>query len=440
MEAVSKNVKRICLTTIAFLFLVGCNGESEAQSDEEESNPVFPVEIIKVEKGILTDEASISGTIMAARHMPVLSMLTGEVTAVHVENGDTVEKGDVLIEVDASDIELNISQARAGLQAAEANYNSAKAMREQGIKQAELQLEQAQELHDMLSNAEEAMDELVDAELLSDVDNIPEEFQEFFTRLIMSNLESNLPTERDIAQGETAVKQAEMALEQAEGTAQLEAAEAQVKQAEIALEMAEKQKSNAVITAPMAGQITNFNTMVGEMVSPQAPLLQLVQMDEPLVRMDVNESMLPNLKVDQEVEIHVPSFNKTYNGLIKYIGIMPGEQSRSYPVEITITDADEDLRIGMHARAIIHTDVTEEQVLVPVRTVVDENGEKFVYVTADGETVERRRITIGNETSEWFEIVNGLEAEEFIVERGIHQLYDGAQINVRNGDDFNFSN
>lgn len=430
----------IITAAAVMLLLPGCNGEgTDAQADQtsqEESNPVFPVEVAEVEKGVLSSEASISGTVMAAKHMPVISMLTGEVVKVHVKNGDTVEKGDKLIEIDAKDMELNLSQARAGLQAAEANFNSAKAMREQGIKQAELQLKQAENMHEALEDVVNGngTDDAFDL----DTENIPEELREIFTRILLSN--SNMPTERDLAQAETAVKQARMALEQAQSTAQLEAAEASVTQAELAVEMAESQKTNAVVTAPMSGQITNFNMVVGELASPQVPIMQLVQMDEPLVRIDVNESMLPNLTVGQDIDIHLPSFNKMYEGFVKHISIMPGEQSRSYPVEITITNPDDDLRIGMHARAIIHTDVTEEQVLVPVRAVMDENGEKYVYVTFDGEQVERREIMIGNETSEYYEVVGGLVEGEFIVVRGTHQLYDGAHINVRNGDEVGFSN
>ncbi|ADU29550.1 efflux RND transporter periplasmic adaptor subunit [Evansella cellulosilytica] len=437
------NLKRLKVITVSMLastalLLAGCNGDGEdatAQADSEESAAIFPVEIGMVEKGILSSESRISGNVMAEKHMPVLSMLTGEVTEVHISNGDIVEKGDILIELNATDMELNISQARAGLQAAEANYNSAKSMREQGIKQAELQLEQAEDAYDMLDDIING--DGIESEQDLDLDKIPEELQEVFTRILMSN--NNMPTERDLSQAEMAVKQAEIALEQAQSNAQVEAAEASVKQAEISLEMAESQKTNAVITAPMSGEVTNFNTIVGETVSPQAPLMQLVKMDEPIVRIDVNESMLPNLEVDQEINIFIPSYNKTYEGVVKYISIMPGEQSRSYPVEIGIVNPDHDLRIGMHAQAVLNLEITEEQLLVPVRAVVDENGEKYVYVTSDGERVEQRLITIGNETSDLFEVVSGLQEGEFIVENGIHQLYDGANVNVRNGEEFGFS-
>jgi RND family efflux transporter MFP subunit len=408
---------------VMFIFLVGCSSqasESVSGNDEEAEAPVHPVEISEVTVGELSNELKISGNVMAGKHMPVLPMLTGEVKVVHVKNGDVVNRGDILIELDATEVELNIAQARAGLDAANANLNSSKSMRDQSIKQAEMQLKQAKDMHNMLVNAESPSDVVLD--------DVPEELQAVFGSL----LGSNMPTEQDINQAKSAVTQAEMTLEQAQSTGQIEAAEASVKQAEISVQMAEQQKTHAVVKAPIAGQITGFNTVVGEMVSPQAPLLQLVQMDAPVVQLNVTESMLPNIEMGQSVSVHVNSYNTTYKGQIKYISLLPGEQSRSYPVEIELSNPDDHLRVGMHAEVVIQTAIANEQVLLPVGTVLEENNEQFVYVTTDGEQVDRRVITLANETAEWYAVDSGLVEGEYVVVRGSHQLYDGALINIRN--------
>ncbi|OIJ21465.1 hypothetical protein BKP45_01460 [Anaerobacillus alkalidiazotrophicus] len=401
------------------LVLVGCSTNGSTLAEEKDEPARFPVEISQIEMGTLTSQLSLSGNVMASKQLPVLPMVAGEVKAVHVKNGDIVERGDIIIEIDVSDIELSLSQARAGLEAAEVNLNGTKAMREQSIRQAQMQLNQAKELYKMLNEAED-----IDIEL----ENVPEEFHDIFHRLI----QSNMPTEADKKQAKTAVEQAEMALAQAKRTEQVDAASASVKQANLSVEMAEKQKKHAVVRAPIGGQISNFNTSVGAMVSPQAPLLQVVQMDEPVVHLNVNESMLANLEVDQEVGVYIRSNNEEYDGRITYIGIMPTEQSRAYPVEIAILNPEEKLRVGMLAEVLITPSMVNQEVLVHVDAVMYEKDESIVYVTADGESVERRVITIGNETSEWISVESGLEVGEFVVIRGIHQLYDEALINIRN--------
>ncbi|ARK30515.1 efflux RND transporter periplasmic adaptor subunit [Halalkalibacter krulwichiae] len=417
--------KGIWLISVSIMFLllvVGCSSQAnDAPSGEEEAEaPVHPVEIMEVATGTLSNELKISGNVMAAKHMPVLPMLTGEVKAIHVKNGDTVNSGDTLLELDATDVELNIAQARAGLEAAQANLNSAKSMWDQSIKQAETQLKQTKDMYDMLKNAESPSDVVLE--------DVPDELQAVFGSL----LGSTMPTQQDISQAESAVKQAEMALEQAKGTGQIEAAESSVKQAEISVQMAQQQKTHSVVKAPISGQVTNFNAVVGEMVSPQAPLLQLVQMEKPIVQINATESMLPNLEVGQEVDVFIHSFNQSYAGEIKYISLLPGEQSRSYPVEIELIDPDESLRVGIHAEVIIDTDIASEQILIPVEAVSEENNEQFVFVTEDGEKVERRVITIENETAEWYAVESGLSEGEYIIVKGIHQLYDSALINIRN--------
>ncbi|MFV8830059.1 efflux RND transporter periplasmic adaptor subunit [Alkalihalobacterium sp. APHAB7] len=409
----------LATTMLVGLGLAGCNSETTSSVEEENEEVSFPVEINEIEKGELVSELKLNGNVMAGKVVPVLPMLTGEVKAVHVKNGDTVKRNDVIIEIDATDVDLNISQARAGLEAAEANLKSAKSMREQSIKQAELQVQQAKDVLHMINTASKP-----DVPL----DDVPEELQ----GVVDSLLDSNMPTENDKKQAENAVKQAEMALQQARGTDQISAAEASVKQAKVGVQMAEQQKTHAVVRAPMAGEISNFNVTVGEMVSPQSPLLQIVQMDEPIVQLNVNESVLANLQIGESVDIHIRSLNQTYEGQIKHISILPVEQSRAYPVEIALTEPDENLRIGMLAEVLIKPSFAVEEILVPASAVTIENEERIVYVTSDGERVERRVITIKNETSEMYSVESGLAEGEYVVVRGTHQLYDGALINIRN--------
>ncbi len=414
---------------IMIMILVGCNSETTDNqvSADEEILPIHPVEISEVTTGELTSELTLTGNVMAGSHMVVLPMLTGEVKAVHIKNGDTVQRGDMLIELDATDMELSIAQATAGLEAAQASLTSAKNMREQSVKQAELQLKQAKDMYDMVANAKAP-----ENTALADV---PEELQGVFASL----LGGNMPTEQDKNQAKTAVKQAEMGLEQAKATDQIKAAELSVKQAEISKQMAEQQKSHSVVTAPMSGQVTGLSVSVGEMASPQAPLMQLVQMDTPIVEVQVNETMLPNLEEGQTVAVHIRSFNQTYEGNIRHISLIPAEQSRSYPVEIELAKADSSLRVGMLAEVKVDTVSFTEQVLVPVEAVIEENGEQFVYVTSDGESVELRIITTNGETREWFGVDNGLSDGEYVVVKGVHQLYDGALVNIRNDIDPTFN-
>ncbi|MFN7249612.1 MAG: efflux RND transporter periplasmic adaptor subunit [Anaerobacillus sp.] len=408
------------ILVIGLLALVGCNTNDQTMAEEKEEPNRHPVEIVEIQKGVLTSELKLSGNVMAGKQLAVVPMLAGEVKKVHVKNGDNVKRGDILIEIDGSDIELNVSQARAGLEAAEANLSGTKAMRDQSIRQAEIQVAQTKELYSMLQGAQTT-------EQIA-LDEIPEELQEVLNRLV----QSNMPTEADVKQAKTAAEQAEMALAQAKRTEQIDAANASVKQAKIAVEMAEKQKKNIVVTAPIDGQISNFTTSVGAIVSPQMPLLQLVQMDEPVVHLNVSEAMLANIKVDQEVEVQIRSLNQTYEGRITYIGIMPAEQSRAYPVEIVLKNPDNNLRVGMLAEVILSPSIENKEILVPVTAVTIENDERVIFVTSDGATVERRVITINGETTEWFSVQSGLNQGEYVVVRGTHQLYDGAFINIRN--------
>ena len=112
-----KNVL-IALTTVSLL--VGCS--AEAGSEDEMG---VKVETSKIELGNLEEHRIISSTVSADKEIQIVPKVSGTVKIVNFELGDTVKTGDVLFEIDQSDVQIQVDSARAGVQTAEAAVNSA---------------------------------------------------------------------------------------------------------------------------------------------------------------------------------------------------------------------------------------------------------------------------------------------------------------------------
>ncbi|EGL82276.1 efflux transporter, RND family, MFP subunit [Caldalkalibacillus thermarum TA2.A1] len=402
------------LLIFVILLLSGCNG-TNVQTEEAE---VYPVEFYTVSKQSVEQTISFTGTVMAREHLPIFPVVTGEVKKVHVQNGDQVEAGQLLVELEATEIHNSIEQAEAALQAAQAQLESAKAMRQQAIRQAELQLEQAQQAYQAVQSAEAP-------EIRLDEDN--EQLREVLDPLVQMN---QAQRERELQQAEMSVRAAQLALEQAQGTESVQAAEAAVQQAEVGLRIAQQQKKHTRLTAPIAGQVAELAVQEGQFVSPQLPLLSIVDLSRPYVHATVSEGQLQWIEVGQEVQIVLNALNSVTSGQISYISPLPAQQSRSYPVEISLAEAPDGVVPGMLARVTADLTSAEAQLMVPVDAVVYDQDRHVVFVITDG-VARARPVTVGEELGEWLVIEDGLDEGEQIVVSGQYSLVDGAKVDIR---------
>lgn len=412
------NKKKLFVVSIiiAVLLISACSNETTTEEIEESVS--LPVEVAEVTYGHLEQALTLTGTVMPNQQTPVMSMLTGKATAVHVGNGDFVDEGDILVQLDAQDMNLQLEQAQAALQAANAQLKQAKNMRDHNIWQAEQQLDQAKDLYEHAQEQEELTEEL------------SEELRDLLKQLEqLGNLSQTLNQE----QAKQAVKQAEKALEQARKTDSIEAAEAGVRQAEVGVQMAQRQVESATIEAPVSGQIVEVNVEVGLMVSPQMPILTIIDMDKAIVKVSVSEGQLISVAEGDEVTVYIPALGEQVTGAISYISPIPGEQSRKYPMEVELTDFPQKLRAGMNAQVLLSLSEEDKQLIIPIDSFIQQGDDFYVYVV-NGSTVEQRQITIADENESFAVISEGLQYGEQIVVRGQFRLYDGATITIVDND------
>jgi membrane fusion protein (multidrug efflux system) len=85
----------------------------------------------------------------------------------------------------------------------------------------------------------------------------------------------------------------------------------------------------------------------------------------------------------------------------------------------------------------MHVSVVLEErpaVLIPEQAVLAEGGSTYVFTVADGR-VERRRIRLGQREAGTVEVLDGLAADETVVQTGLQRLRDGAEVRILNGPD-----
>lgn len=363
------------------------------------------VRIEEVARRDLVSTVLASGQISPKRAVDISSDITARIIQLPVEEGQYVERDQLLVRLQPDDFEANVARAQANLSTARANALQARVNRDA----TERQLERFQELAAQ------------DPPLVS----------------------------------QQQVEDAQQAYDVAVATAQ--AQEFQVRQQEAALRETQSQLAKTVIRAPMAGQITRLEVEEGEFAiastfSRETGLLMTVS-DLSVIQVEVrvDETDVVRLSLGDSTDIEIDAFPDTsFAGRVTRIsqsarqaaGQPTGEdRAVDYDVEITLDNPPPDVRPDLSATAQIVTDTRFNALSVPIialtqrehralasETVrvrpdtglVDTEG---VFVVQNG-AAQFRPVAVGIAGEEHFEVVSGLSEGDSIV-AGPYQVVRG---------------
>ena len=278
-----------------------------------------------------TDDAQVEGHID-----PVLPKISGYVTRVAVDDNQPVAAGQLLLTIDARDLQSKADTARATLANAEA-----------GVAVAQANVAAAR------TASEHASRDLARYAALRGKEEISQQQYDA----------ARAASESGSAQLAAAVRS-------------VEAARAQVEQKRADLQFAELQVTYATVTAPVAGRVARKSVEVGQMVQAGQPLLAVVEEGQPWVVANFKETQLKKMRVGQPVEVEVDAYPKhAFHARVDSISpatgakfaLLPPDNAtgnftkvvQRVPVKIVFTDAPDParpLRAGMSVTAIVRTD------------------------------------------------------------------------------------
>jgi HlyD family secretion protein len=312
-----------------------------------------------------TDRLRASGHVEATETR-IAPDVGGRILTLTVKEGDRVETGQTLLTLDTRDVELAIARANAERAAADAQLRLVQAgSRVEDIRQAQSQIDTARA-------------ELAAAQ--SELDGAEQDLARFET-LLASNSGSrkqrdDATTRRDVARDRAAsaqgrVKAAEEVHAKLRAGArpeEVEAARARV--AAITAQIAALQKgiSDATLSSPVSGIVTEKLVEVGEMIAPRAPALVIVDLDRAWADVFVPEPAVPRIKIGQAATVFTDAGGPGIAGTIGYISpkaeftprnVQTAEERSKlvYRVRINVDNKDGILKQGMPVEAEIGLDV-----------------------------------------------------------------------------------
>lgn len=210
----------------------------------------------------------------------------------------------------------------------------------------------------------------------------------------------------------------------------------EMEQLELAIEEAERQLSYTVVKAPISGVVTERHVNLGDQVTVNQHLFDLVDFDSLVARVYVPEKELAKLADGMEARIAAPSLGgAAYRGVVKRLA--PIVDPRSGTVKVTVAIPDwRGLRPGLYVDVALVTDTRDDALLVPKRALVYDQDQTYVYRVVEGEgaeptQVERVRVEPALENAEAVQPAGAeLSPGDRLVIAGQAGLKDGTAVRV----------
>lgn len=196
-----------------------------------------------------------------------------------------------------------------------------------------------------------------------------------------------------------------------------------------------KALADAQVRAPFKGIVAKRTVNVGEKITADAPLMQIVDLSKMELEAPVPVGDIPSVKIGQEIAFTVDGFTgREFKGKVERINPAAETGSRSISIFVTLQNADGALKGGMFANGTLAAVGRGDVNTLPIATLIEEGGQTFVYALHDG-SIERKPITIGPKNVErgLVEVLGGIAAGAEVVAVKADGLKHGSKAVVRSG-------
>jgi HlyD family secretion protein len=347
------------------------------------------VNVAKASIGQLDDSILASGNLVYNTQIQIRSELTGRVAEVLVEEGQQVEKDQLLLRLDPTAYQAEVTKAQAVVNRSTIEIQSTEA----ALANLQRQLDRQQQL---------LQKKLVQLETV------------------------------DLLKSE--VKIAQIAIT---------AAKAQLTQSSASLLMAQDALRKTEFRAPIAGLLVSVDVKPGETVIPGttniigSDLMTLADPSAILAELRVDEADINAITPGQTATVYAASnTNQAISGKVIAIGssarLLGQSQALSFRVKVLLDQTIAGLRPGISCRAELLTARLENTLSVPLAAVQKKDQQSFVWTIKDG-TASKTVVKTGLATDTAQAIVEGLSEGQQVITgpaRVVSGLVDGSKVKV----------
>lgn len=330
--------------------------------------------------------------------------------------GQWVEAGDLLVELDSSDFQLQLLIAEAKLAKAQADLaNLVAGSRPEEIRRLTALRNESQARFAQADRENQRMQELRRTQVVSSSESDQASTAAAAARAQLESAEAML------ASAEAGPTVEEIAVE-----------EALVRQMAVEVDLAQQNLRKTKLVAPYSGVVVSINVEIGDRVAAStSPVIEMMNSQYLVAEINVPEALVGKVAVHDMAEVYTAGVDGPTTGLVVAVNEMVDPQSRSFRVRVAIDNDLRQFKAGQFAKVILAVQSDSSQTLtVPSASIVFADGQPTVFVIEDGR-VHRQAVQLGLSSSEWTEVKSGLSTGRLVVTDDPSLLTDGMQVRTR---------
>lgn len=424
----------------------------------------YPVTTVSVSRGDVEATITTSGKVESDVEKIYYTEISGNIGTVPVKQGQAVKSGDVLLHFSEETLNIANKDATAASMSSESTYNDAmnQASKTQAkyteatvnlevleqqitdykafIKEQERKYEDTRnrkkadlsalglELALKEADGEDVTEEMAEYQYLLETVDMSKDLVEIQRTIddakeILGNLEEY---EAEMKSQKSATEDNVMSADTKEAKAMTNEAE-QLKQAQTL-----NYASNVAdgLKADMDGIVTELKVTEGAPVTAGAALVTVASNSQVHVTVNLSKSDLAKVEEGQKADVTIAGTK--YEGTVSFINHMAVTNANNMPVveaQIAITNADEEIYLGVEAKVVIYAQKSEDALLVPVEAVNSDKNGDFVYVVENG-IVVRKDVVTGVSSDTDIEIVSGLNENDQVMTEISLDITEGMEVSV----------
>jgi multidrug efflux pump subunit AcrA (membrane-fusion protein) len=392
----------LIVSTVSLLFFLNnCAKKEESAKTVPPVTQILNVPVSKVTKSAMEDFYEATGTVNAKRTTQVSANMMGRIVSFPAAEGDTVSRGQTLVEIDNRESRTQLQKANAGLQEAQASL---------------IEIDRSVDAANAGVRTAEANKQLAEKTFAR--------FKELYERRSASGQEFD--------EAQSKLKMATSELERAKANVQTilskkKQINARIEQVKADISSTKIYGSYSKIVSPVSGVIVKKFAESGAVASPGIPLLSIEDNSQYRLEAAVEESRSNLVRLGNRVNVQIDAVSQgEFFGIVSEITPAADAASRSSIVKIDLP-ANPLLKSGLYGLA--RFPVSQKEVISVPQTAIVQRGQLTgVYVVLDNGTAQFRIVTTGKSADGNVEILSGLSEGDEFVSADVSRVSDGAKV------------
>ncbi len=366
-------------------------------SNKEAKKTPLPVKVEPARYDDLIIYLKTPGIAVSNHKIDMKADISGTIEKIFVRESQHVNKGDILVQLDDTEYELDLQQEEAEYLSSLSEY--------------------------MLDQEFEHKDKTKTDEDINKLKKAKEDFKHIIA-LYNEKQISKQEFERHKQDYES------LLIGFGEKSEQVRASVKGLTQAKIRVKKAKINLEKTKIKAPFSGRVCDIKISPNETITSGSELFTLVNIEKIQVKARGLESEIGKIKTGRQAEIIFSAYPEIlFSGTIQSISPLVDPENNTCDIFIEVPNPEEKIKPGMHAEVNIISEIYEHRLLVSQEALLVRNGRKLVFVIKDG--LSKWRYTeVGKVNERDVEILNGVQEGELVAVSGHLTLSHDASVQI----------